>query len=225
MKTATEASGDKAKAKSTGGMIEIRAPNYAVVSFNIIGTSPFVSNKFADEARDQMRAQMAAGSSSKLKKRGGERAGKDFDASYHGSMHKSDDGWYGIPSTAFKAAMVRAASQVGVSMIMLKQVLFIEADGFGDKGVTPLIRFTKGVPAPFDAYVKLKNGSTDIKRRGRWEPGWTCELRVRYDADLMTPTTIANLVLRAGLSVGVGAGRPCSTTSVGMGWGTFTIAE
>jgi hypothetical protein len=48
---------------------------------------------------------------------------------------------------------------------------------------------------------------------------------VRFDADQFTLRDIANLLLRAGMQVGVGEGRPDSKKSCGMGWGTFEIKE
>lgn len=205
--------------------IDIRAPAYKVIEFEIVGTAAFVANRFSQEAREMMRADMAAGSKGKVKKRGAERPPKDFDADYIGSMHVSEDGWHGIPATSFKAALVRAASQVGANMTLLKQCLFVEQDGFDQERVTPLVRITHGQPEKFEAYVRNKSGVADIRARARWAPGWRCMLRVRYDADLLSEQSIANMVLRAGLSVGVGAGRPASKDSVGMGWGTFTIVN
>jgi len=36
---------------------------------------------------------------------------------------------------------------------------------------------------------------------------------------------VTNLLARMGMQVGIGAGRPDSTDSAGMGWGTFRIAK
>jgi len=73
--------------------------------------------------------------------------------------------------------------------------------------------------------VNNANGSPDIRARGSWPPGWRCTLRIKYDADSFTPSTIANLIVRAGISIGVGAGRPFSSHSCGMGWGTFELYD
>jgi hypothetical protein len=50
---------------------------------------------------------------------------------------------------------------------------------------------------------------------------WQAKVRVRFDADLFTPADVANLMLRAGLQVGIGEGRADSPNSCGMGWGHF----
>jgi hypothetical protein len=36
---------------------------------------------------------------------------------------------------------------------------------------------------------------------------------------------ISNLLMRVGLQVGLGEGRPDSKKSAGMGWGTFEISN
>ncbi len=213
-----------AKKKTETGIIEIRRPNFAIAEFEIVGNAPFVSNKFSNEAKNQMREGMALGGKAKGRTKAAERPPKDFKGDFRGSMHKSAEGWYGIPATAFKAAIVRACSHVGIEMTRAKQCLFVVNDGLDEEGVTPLVKFTHGEPEYFEAYTRNANGSPDIRARGKWAPGWRVILRVKYDADQFTPTTIGNLIMRAGVSVGVGAGRPLSTMSCGMDWGTFELA-
>ena len=48
---------------------------------------------------------------------------------------------------------------------------------------------------------------------------------MRFDYDQFGYDDVSNLVLRAGIQVGVGEGRPDSKKSTGMGWGTFTITD
>ena len=56
-----------------------------------------------------------------------------------------------------------------------------------------------------------------------WAAGWEATVRVKFDADLLTISDIANLLMRAGLQNGIHEGRPASKMSVGMGWGTFEV--
>jgi hypothetical protein len=184
----------------------------------IVGTAPFVFNKFSAEAREKMRSDQAAGSAGKTKVKG--RPPKDFEAGAEGSVHRDvKEGWAGIPCTAFKSAMITAGGTVGEVMKKLKQIIFIEADGINDEG-QHLVKVT-GEPAHVEHYTRNQRGGADIRPRGMLAPGWKATLRFKYDADFITPESIANLLLRAGISVGVGAGRPASTMSCGMGWGTF----
>lgn len=202
--------------------ITISPPRLPVLEFRIQGTAPFVSNNFSQEARDQMRAEQEAGSTTK---KGKKREPKNFEAGYEGSLHReAGDLWYGIPATAFRAAMIDACRMAGFKMTHAKMSVFVEPDGFEADG-TPLVRITKGHPEHIDSFVRNDNGSADIRPRGMWAAGWEAVVRVRYDADQFTSEDVANLLLRAGLQVGVGAGRPFSKKSAGQGWGTFTVLD
>lgn len=219
------------------GQIVIKAPDFTVLALRVCGTSPYVSNAFGNEAREMMAKEQVLGSEGSKRKKAQEnkvKPPKDFDKGFHESMHKAmsdelgntlpeKEQWYGIPATSFRAALVRACCVCGVEMTKAKMCVFVMPDGFEKEGA-PLVRIVKGEPTRFDAYVRLANGKPDIRARGRWDTGWEANLRVRFDAGLMTKETICNLVVRAGISVGVGAGRPFSTSSVGQGWGTFSIA-
>ena len=212
----------KSAASLSSEQIVIAAPNYKVIELGLVGTSVLVMNNFPDKMRRKMMEEQEKGARAKSTK--GNREPKDFEAGYRGSMHVSDEGWYGIPATAFRAAMIRACSTSGVEMVKAKMCFFVLSDGFEKDTAVPLVRITKGKPERFDSYVRNATGVADIRARARFAPGWECKLRVRYDADLFAPNTVANLVQKAGISVGVLAGRPFSTTSCGQGWGTFEIA-
>lgn len=212
----------KSATTSTETQITIKAPNFKVLNIGIVGTAPFVSNNFSHEAEEMMKADQAAGAQAKQGK--AKKEPKDFDKGFHGSRHISEEGWDGIAATAVRASMIRACSMVGIEMTKAKQCFFVLADGFEKARATPLVKITKGTPERFDSYVRNANGSADIRARARWAPGWEARLRIRYDADMFSPEMVANLIQRAGISVGIGAGRPFSTMSAGCGWGTFEIS-
>jgi len=197
----------------------IGAPNFKVAEFNIRGNAPFVQNAFPEKARNEIRATQEAGSTGK---KGKKREPKDFQAAYENAKHVSTDGWAGIPASAFRAAMVSACKTVGFMMTRAKQAIFIVADGFSRDGY-PLVKITNGEPHYSEMYVRPEKGGVDLRPRPMWDPGWEATVRVRYDADLFTLQDCANLLMRAGIQVGVGEGRPDSKKSCGMGWGTFDI--
>jgi hypothetical protein len=202
--------------------VEVKAPNYVVFKTTLMGTAPYVSNNFAQESQEMMAAAQAAGDAGK---KGKKRDPKDFAAAYRGSLHESEDGWYGIPATAFRSSLIRACVPIGLEMTKARMSIFVEADGYEKGTGTPLVKFTKGRPEMFKAFARNASGGADIRARGRFAPGWECVLRVRFDADFFTLEKVANLVARAGISVGVGAGRPFSKMSDGCGWGTFEIKD
>lgn len=208
--------------KKVDDVVFIKAPNFRVIRVEIRGNANYVSNNFSEEARSMMKADMEKGQQDK--KRGKNKPPKDFPKEFAGSLHQSTEGWYGIPDISVKASMVRAASLVGVEMTKAKMCIFTVPDGFDANG-SGLFKIVKGAPERFDSYVRNSNGSPDIRARGRFAPGWEAIITLRYDADFLSDTSVVNLLARAGVSVGVGAGRPFSSNSVGQGWGTFEIVD
>ena len=212
------------KPKATAGQtITIAAPKFETASFTIVGTSPLVQHRFGCEAKMKMRATQAAGSAGKNTNR--KKAPKDFKAQCRDATHVSTAGWCGIPAAAFRNAMIRACSIAGAVMTKAKMSVFIEADGVGEDGLTPLVQITKGEPMHTEMAVRINNTTTDIRARPMWAEGWEAVVRIRFDADQFTMTDVANLLVRAGLQVGILEGRPSSKDSNGMGWGMFMIKE
>jgi hypothetical protein len=212
-----------AKGKTaTQSEVTILPPNFQTAVFRIVGTAPYVQHKFSQKARELMRGKQEAGSAGK---KGKKREPKDFMACYEGAKHKSADGWCGIPAPAFRCAMVSACRIVGFKMTLAKLALFIEADGLDSEDGTPLVRITKGEPQYHESAVRNESGVCDLRARPMWMPGWQAAVRIRFDADLFSVEDLANLLMRVGQQVGVGEGRPDSTNSCGMGWGTFSILE
>lgn len=203
-----------------GKHLTINPPNFKTMEFSIVGTSFYVQCGFGAKARQKMRDAQEAGSTAK---KGKKKDPKDFHALYEEAMHRFRDGKWGIPAPAFRNAMIDACRMCGFAMTQAKMSVFIEADGFDASDGTPLVRITKGKPEYFESMVRNDSGVCDIRPRPRWEAGWEATVTITFDADQFTPDDVANLLMRAGVQVGVGEGRPFSKNSAGMGWGTFTI--
>ena len=200
--------------------VQISAPNMRQVIFTVIGTTPFVQNKFSNKAREAMKRKQQAGSQGK---KGIKREPKDFQENYEQAQHRSHEGWRGIPANAFRAAMVDACRLVGFKMTVAKLAVFIEADGFDADDGTPLVKITKGEPRYVEHCVRNESGVSDIRARPMWDQGWEAIVRVNYDADMFTALDVANLLARVGTQLGVGEGRPNSKKSTGQGWGLFRV--
>lgn len=201
--------------------LTITAPNMAVIPVLIRGTAPLVINRFPRKAKDMMMAAQAAGPQAK---KGRKRDPKDFGQCYEEAKHVSADGrWCGIAAPAFRNAMVDACRLCGFKMTHAKLGVFIIADGWDREDGMPLVRITRGEPKRIDSPVRNESGVADIRARPMWEPGWEAVVRVRFDADMFSPADVINLMARAGQQVGVGEGRPNSTNSTGIGWGTFEV--
>lgn len=211
-----------AASKTSTESVAIKPPNFQTAQFRIVGTSPYVQNKFSQKAREQMRATQEQGSTSRSKRT---KTAKDFEALYEGATHRTADGWAGIPAPAFRNAMISACRTVGFKMTLAKLSVFVEADGFDSDDGTPLVKITKGEPRYHEALVRLQTGVADIRARPMWEPGWEADIRITFDGDQFTLGDVSNLLMRVGMQVGVGEGRPDSKNSAGMGWGTFKIKD
>lgn len=202
--------------------VEIAAPNLKIAEFTIRGDSPLVQSRFSQKAKEIMiRVQEAGGKAGNRKKR----EPKDFNAVYEGSMYKGPKGERGICASAFRSAMIDACRMAGYKMTKAKMSVFVEPDFFDKDEFTPLVKITKGKPHRHDEPVTVGMGSTDIAARGMWAPGWEAKVRVKYDSDQFSVTDVTNLLMRAGLQVGIGCGRPFSSNSSGCGWGTFEIVQ
>ena len=105
-------------------------------------------------------------------------------------------------------------------MTQMKLTVFIDADGYDEDGI-PLIRIY-GEPVMDIRYARNATGVVDLRARPRWDK-WHANLRVRYDADMISFTDLSNLLMRAGQQVGIGEGRPDSPKSAGIGYGLFDV--
>lgn len=198
--------------------VQVKAPNIMQAEFGINGTAPYVQLRFGEKAINTMMTKMAAGTVAKGKKI---REARDFNEDFRGAMHVSSEGWYGIPASAFRAALIDACRLVNFKMTMAKMSMFILPDGFDALDGTPLVRID-GNPEMCQHHVRNATGVADIRIRAMWR-AWGCKLRVSYDADQFNLSDVTNLLARVGQQVGVGEGRPFSKNSVGMGWGTFRV--
>ena len=200
--------------------IIITKPNFQTAVINIVSTAPFVWNKFSARSQQAMTEKQEAGQQAKNRRK---REPKEFDKIWRETVHFSEDGWHGFPAASIRNALIEACKTVGFKMTIAKLSIFVEPDGYDATDGQPLVRMMGDEPARFDAPVRLALGSTDIATRGRAKK-WTATVRVRWDADQFSANDVMNLLARAGEQVGIGAGRPASRTSTGMGWGTFKLA-
>jgi len=178
------------------------------------------SHSFSQKAMNTIISTQEQGSQAR---KGRVREAKDFDAVYRAAMHKAKAGWHGIPAAAFRNAMISACRTVGYKMTLAKLSLFCEADGFDQHSGDPLVKITKGKPKKHFATARNANGSTDVRCRPMWDPGWEAIVTLRWDEDQFSASDITNLLSRVGLQVGIGEGRPDSRESAGLGWGHFKV--
>ena len=203
-----------------GQKVAITAPKMRVAMYDLEGDAPLIQHKMSEKVRKQLIEGMKEGDKNKKKNK----SPKDFNAEYLGAMHKSVDGWYGIPAMAFKNAMVAACRVCGFKMTIAKMSVFTLADGYAKDG-TPLVKITKGKPKMVIHPTVVANGRWNMTARPMFNAGWKASVRIKYDSDMFSLEAVTNMLLRVGIQVGVLEGRPFSKMSCGMGWGTFTITS
>lgn len=208
------------ESKVTSTHVAIPAPRFQIAEFRIRGTAPYVQNKFGAKVRQAMRSTQEAGSTGK---KGKKREAKDFQACYEQAMHKTKAGWHGIPAPAFRNACISACRIVGFKMTIAKLSVFVESDGVDMDDGTPLVKITKGQPHYHEMAVRNETGVCDIRARPMWDIGWEARVRVKFDTDQFTIGDVTNLLIRVGMQVGLGEGRPDSKKSCGMDWGLFDV--
>jgi len=209
-------------AKKDEGVAIIKAANIVRTTIRIKGTAPLVQNKFSNKAKAKMMADMSTPKAAKQGKAA--RPPRDYDDDFKQAQHISVAGWNGVPCPAFRAAMIDACRTVGMVMTKAKMSVFVLPDGFDKDEGTPLVKLLAGAPERTEMLARNDNGSADIRIRPMWRE-WEADVSVEFDADMITPESVINLLDRAGRQVGVGEGRPFSKNSVGQGWGTFTVVE
>jgi len=208
------------KGKARTDRVAVSAPKMLTAIIPIVGTTHYCQNAFSQKQMDAMKKKQEQGSQSEKNKK---KEPKDFEACYEGAKHRSEEGWLGIPATAFRSALVSACRLVGFKMTHAKLGLYVCADGYDKHDLTPLIRITEGEPERRDHAVRNESGVADIRPRPFWAPGWKAVVRLEFDGDMFSTLDISHLMMRVGRQVGIGEGRPDSRNSCGMGWGLFRV--
>lgn len=200
--------------------ITIKPLSFGEIAVTIEGTAPLMQNKFSEKAKQEMIKTQGEGETAK---KGKKREPKNFDECFRNAQHISEEGWHGVPASAFRDACISACKIVGYQMTRAKLSIFIKADGLDNTEGTPLVRLIADPPERCDMAVRIQM-TTDIRSRPMWRK-WRANLRIVFDKDQFTASDVVNLINRAGCQVGIGEGRPDSRTSCGLGFGTFRVLE
>lgn len=178
--------------------VNVPAPDIRELRFNLVGTSPLICHKWSEKAKKEMLDKQ-------MKKATKGKEAKDPERDYRDSLYEHPDGGYGFPAIAFKAAMVRAGTYLDLKMTFLRGAFHVPAE---------LVPIT-GEPRMREDMVRVGMGVADIRYRGEFLP-WGAELPILYNARVISDEQLANLLVTAGFSVGVGEWRPEKDGSYGM---------
>lgn len=209
------------KSSSSTPTVTIKAPNFGVTDFYIVGQAPLVIRRFSAKTKEQMKQKMETGKAASSRKN---REAKSTDEQYDESRYCSAEGWDGFHAGAIRSALISACRLVGFKMTLAKLSVFVEADGVDElEPQIPLIRIY-GAPRKQEDMARVKTGDPYVTVRAAYLQ-WKARVRIRFDSDQFTLEDVTNLVARVGLQVGLCEGRPDSKNSAGMGWGLFRLAE
>lgn len=212
--------------------ITLKPLNIQTVRFTMIGTAPYVQQRFCTKGPSAFPGWIAPGEAMKramtTKKNTAkkvERELRNFDAEFAAAAYRMQDGSYGIPLTQLKAAIISACVVCGFYKTAARRLIGFLPEGYDAEEDKPMIRIQPQEPKRHECAVRLEGvrRPIDIRVRPMWPAGWKASLAVEYDADLLTATDVGNLLYRAGRQIGIGEGRPDSVKGAGMGWGTFTL--
>lgn len=175
--------------------ISIPVPDMQVLNVTVTGISPLICHKWSTKAQRQIEDK-------KGKKAKVAREMCDPEAEFRESLYEIDGrGKYGFPASAFKQAMVDACSFCqGISMKIAKGAFFVMGDLLEIKGSKPKM-VTHMVKVP------PRKGSADIRYRGQFDE-WSITMMIRYNANVVSAEQVLNLLVLAGVSIGIGEMRP-----------------
>lgn len=200
----------------------ISPPNFKTATFKLIGTAPYMQARFAAKAMQAMKEKMEAGSTAA---KGKKRSARDFEDDFKQAQHISEQGWNGIPASAFRNACIDVCRMVGFKMTHAKMSIFIISQGRDAVDGSPLVKIVSPKPPEkIEMPVRNATGVMDIRARPMWRE-WFATITVKYDEDQFKLSDVTNLLARAGLQVGVGEGRPFSRDSNGIDYGTWKIDD
>lgn len=176
----------------------------------IIGTAPLIVHKFSEKSKQQMLDNMQGRKTPK--------EAKDPDREYEATFYRLDDGAYGFPVIAFKAAAVSACRFFGkqLPMTLARQCIFLDAE-FSKVDGQKLARIV-GTPRMREDVVRVGMGGTDLRYRPEFTE-WSTSLDVTFVKSMLTRESVLSLIDAGGMGVGVGEWRPEKRGD----FGTFSI--
>lgn len=182
----------KAKTKTTDN-VEIPKLNIQTMRLTLVGDSPLIVHAWSQKAKQAMldKQQKKASKGKEV---------RDPERDFQESLYRMEDGGYGFPTIAFKAAAVTAVSQVdGITKVFARQTFHVLG---GD-----LVQIHGDEPVMREDMVRVGMGTADLRYRGEFKRWWV-ELDISYNASAISKEQLVNIFNTSGFGVGVGEWRP-----------------
>ncbi len=182
----------KAKA-ATEQEIKVPTLNIEKLTLTLVGDSPLIVHAWSKKAKEEMlkKQQKKASKGKEI---------RDPEKDFRESLYIMEEGKYGFPAVAFKAAAVTACSQIdGVKKVFARQTFHILG---GD-----LIQIQGSEPTMREDMVRVGMGTADLRYRGEFNPWWA-RIDIEYNASAISREQLVNIFNTAGFGVGIGEWRP-----------------
>lgn len=168
-----------------------------LIEIGIKGISPFLPHGWDEKSLRMLKMTKPERDKYKHEKRTPEDTAK-------ACAYYTDDGSYGVPLVAFKAAIINVAhTNEGISKVLVRKSLFIPTDD--SNMCVPLIHNVE--PYVREDTVRVGQGATDLRYRMCFED-WGARFKLFVDTSRLTISEVILLADKAGFSVGIGDWRP-----------------
>lgn len=179
---------------------------------HVLGTSPLILNRMSEKAKHEL--LMPKGRKNAIEKATTlkHHPVDEYRASAYTLKDDTRPTYLALMATAFKGSLRSAALDMpGAKKAQIGRLTYIEGDYLG----------IYGVPKLFMAIVRSAdmNKTPDVRTRAI-VPQWAARVEITYVQPLIRPQAVANLLAAAGLTIGVGDGRP---EKGAMSYGQFRL--
>jgi hypothetical protein len=187
--------------------IELPPLNISIIEVTLIGDTPLICHAWSEKAKKEMLGKQMK--EAKLAKEA-----KDPIEDFEQSLYQIEDGGYGFPSVAFKAAAVTACTSVaGITKVAARQAFHVVGEQSAVRGAftgarmrLDLVRILGSEPEMREDMVRVGMGTADIRYRAQFWP-WHTRVVIRFNQNVLSDRQIVNLFNTAGFGVGIGEWR------------------
>jgi len=180
--------------------IQVKPLSLRTLKVSIIGKIDLLTNVMSEKTKDYLEKKMEG--------KGTEKTNRNFLEEVKEKSHILDSkGTIGIPTYAFKTAIVESAVYIDGMDKKLAKSIIVEGDFVPIKYKTKLVHKTFGRPQ--------RNGVPMPVYRPQYK-NWSCELTITFNSSQISAETIINLLRVAGFHNGVGSWSPRSNGSFGV---------
>jgi hypothetical protein len=193
--------------KAEGTAIMLPKLDIRRIELIVVGDTPLIVHAWSEKQRQELLGKH-------MKEAKPAKEAKDPFEDYNQSLYRIEGGGYGFPSVAFKSAAVTACTSVaGITKVAARQSFHIVGEQAHVRGVftgaqmrLDLVRVEGSEPEMREDMVRIAMGTADIRYRAQFWPWWA-RVVVRYNANVLSESQIANLLNTAGFGVGIGDWR------------------